>query len=211
LIVPGQVAREEALSMHYDYWGEEVEKAAKNTVRVKDEVNRPGSRSRAGHVFASWNERFRDAWHLLPEPSFRSQPASETKGNPPLSARVVPNIQDRSAPKSPGETRVSVTQESRFGATNGVSPMTPQEIVRSLEYLQKAGMSETQLCTMHHFDRYQSYKSLIDYFEPKSEIRSDTNRDFGERLAYVVREHMAGHQEFAPLISKALKKWPLPG
>ena len=68
LIVPGHVARDEALSMHYDYWGDEITKAAENTVRVKDEVNRPGSRSRAGVVFASWNQRFLDAWHLLPEP-----------------------------------------------------------------------------------------------------------------------------------------------
>jgi hypothetical protein len=71
-ILPGHVARDEALSMHYDYWGEEIIKAAENTVRVKDEVNRPGSRSRAGLVFGSWNQRFRDAWHVLPEPLSRN-------------------------------------------------------------------------------------------------------------------------------------------
>ncbi|MGY3436778.1 MULTISPECIES: hypothetical protein [unclassified Marinovum] len=68
LILPGQVARDEALSSHYHYWGNDSEKAENNTVRIKDKLDRPGGRSNSGEVFSSWNDRFRDAWHLLPEP-----------------------------------------------------------------------------------------------------------------------------------------------
>lgn len=68
LIIPGQAARDESLSSHYHYWGEDHEKAENNTVRIKDKIDRPCSRSKSGEVFSSWNDRFRDAWHLLPEP-----------------------------------------------------------------------------------------------------------------------------------------------
>lgn len=45
LIVPGHIARDEALSSHYHYWGSEIDKAEKNTVRIKDKTDRPGGRS----------------------------------------------------------------------------------------------------------------------------------------------------------------------
>ena len=88
--------------------------------------------------------------------------------------------------------------------------MTPQEIVSSLKYLQHAGMSAEQVCAMHHFDEHQSYAGLIEYFSKVSFLRSDTNKWFGQRLAYVVQQHKQGrHGDFAPLITEAVREWPI--
>lgn len=85
--------------------------------------------------------------------------------------------------------------------------MTPRDIVQSLEYLEREGMSAAQVCQMHHFDRHQSYARLIKYFGGISEIRSETDLRFGERLAYVVREHKAGRRDsFPKLISEACQR-----
>lgn len=86
--------------------------------------------------------------------------------------------------------------------------MTACDIVQSLEYLEREGMSAAQVCQMHHFDRHQSYASLIKYFRRTSEIGSETNLRFGERLAYVAREHKAGRRDsFQKLISEACERW----
>lgn len=87
--------------------------------------------------------------------------------------------------------------------------MGPREIVSSLEYLQKAGLPAEQLCRMHHFDRYQSYMRLLGYFSSISYLRSNTNILFGERIAYVTRQHKEGQRDFSQLISEALTKFPL--
>ena len=88
--------------------------------------------------------------------------------------------------------------------------MTPQDIVLSLTYLKRAGMSATEICQMHHFPEFQSYEKFFNYFGKVSRLSPDTNRLFGERLVYVVREHMEGRRNsFAPLISEACKKWPV--
>lgn len=211
LIVPGRVARDEALSMHYDYWGEEIAKAAENTVRVKDEVNRPGSRSRAGDVFASWSQRFRDAWHILPEPSPHKRGVRESTGTPPFLAGVAPETGEEREVASLSEALVLPSNtKGNFDAKIGGATMTPQEIVRSLEYLQHAGMSEEQVCAMHHFAKRQSYSHLIEYFSKRNFLGSDTNRHFGERLAYVAKQHsLEKRTEFAQLISEALQWRPL--
>lgn len=65
-IVPAEAIIEDALGAHAHYWAGEPEKHESNTVRVKDKVDRPGGRSRAGQVFQSWSARYRDAWSLLP-------------------------------------------------------------------------------------------------------------------------------------------------
>lgn len=102
-----------------------------------------------------------------------------------------------------GSTAGSVSERREF-------TMTPRDIVQSLEYLDREGMSAAQVCEMHHFGKHQSHASLIQYFGRTSKIGSDTNLRFGERLAYVVREHKAGRRDsFAPLISEACKEWPL--
>ena len=211
LIVPGRVARDEALSMHYDYWGEEVAKAAENTVRVKDEVNRPGSRSRAGDVFASWNQRFRDAWHILPEPSPQTRSVHESTRKPLFSADAAPQAWEGREVESLSDARILPPKtKGNFGAEFAGAKMTPQEIVRSLEYLRHAGMSEEQVCAMHHFAKRQSYSYLIEYFSEKSFLGSDTNRLFGERLTYVVKQHsLEKRTDFAQLISEALQWRPL--
>lgn len=100
-----------------------------------------------------------------------------------------------------GSTASSIAERREF-------TMTPRDIVQSLEYLERKGMSAAQVCQMHHFDRHQSYASLIKYFRGTSEIGSETNLRFGARLAYVVREHKAGRRDsFPKLISEACERW----
>ena len=211
LIVPGHAARNEALSIHYGYWGDEVTKAEENTVRVKDEVNRPGSRSRAGHVFASWNQNFRDAWHILPEPLPRRNVAKTSSSVVAFSERAAPHTTRTKEPGSLRETGQLVAHSRSVSNVEDCKiAMAPHDIVQSLKYLELARMSATEVCQMHHFDKHQSYASLMQYFGRTAKIGSDTNLRFGERLDYVVREHMAGRRDsFAPLISEACKQWPL--
>ncbi len=209
LIVPGQVARDEALAMHRDYWGEELTKAAKNTVRIKDEVNRPGSRSRAGQVFARWNATYRDAWHLLPEPSLQDPKSGSGVAIPDISVSAMP-------PHGEGELRD--TEQGHMPNTGAIRDaphddmtITPQDIVEALDYLQTAGVSPDSICRMHHFDKNQGYADLLKYFKDTSTIRSVTNRLFGARLRFVVNEHKkGGHDRFEALILEALRQWPLP-
>jgi hypothetical protein len=88
--------------------------------------------------------------------------------------------------------------------------MTPQDIVSSLKYLQQAGMSAGQVCAMHHFDDHQSYSRISEYFSKRSYLRSDTNKWFGQRLAYVVQQHKQGRRgDFTPLIFEAVERWPI--
>lgn len=199
LIVPGHVVKDEALAAHYYYWGDEVEKAEENTVRIKDEVNRPGSRSRAGHVFASWSERFLNAWHVLPDAVGCLPFAKGEKARRLINKTVLPNGEPASKPH----------REDRE------MTLTARDIVRSLKYLESVGMSPEGISTLHHFGRVQGYAFLIDYFsrrEIASGRRGDTNRAFGERLNFVEREHKdAPGKGFAPLIAEALRRWPLPG
>lgn len=62
-VIPGNVARDEALAAH-EHYAQSHPGSADHSVMVKDKVDRnPGTRS--GAVFASWRLRFRDAWHLL--------------------------------------------------------------------------------------------------------------------------------------------------
>lgn len=211
LIVPGHVARDEALSMHYDYWGDEITKAEENTVRIKDEVNHPGSRSRAGHVFASWNQRFREAWHLLPESIPNGHVARPSQTRVAFSTDVT-----RQTGSGKISSSLSKSGQIAMGSSaNSVSgdhkmTMTPQDIVQSLTYLKRAGMWATEICQMHHFPEFQSYEKFFNYFGSTSRLGSDTNRLFGERLAYVVREHREGRRNsFAPLISEACTQWPV--
>ena len=212
LIVPGHVVRDEALSMHYDYWGDEIAKAEENTVRVKDEVNRPGSRSCAGHVFASWNENFRDAWYLLPEPSPQGHVTKTSSREMAFSEPLAPQTARANLYISPSKAgQIAMSSSEISGPEDRKMTMTPQEIVQSLKYLERAGMSASEACQMHHFPEHQSYEKFFSYFGKTSRLGSDTNRCFGDRLAYVVREHKAGRRDsFAPLILEARNKWPLP-
>ena len=199
LIVPGHVVKDEALAAHYYYWGDEVEKAEENTVRIKDEVNRPGSRSRAGHVFASWSERFLDAWHVLPDAVGRLPFFEGGKDRTVINKTVAPNREPASKPHRE-DRRITLTS---------------RDIVRSLKYLESVGMSPEGVSRLHHFGRVQGFAFLIDYFsrrEIASDRRGDTNRAFGERLSYVEREHRAAPGKgFASLIAEARRHWPLPG
>jgi len=207
LVVPGGVARREALLMHHHYWGEEAAKAARNTVRIKDEVNRPGSRSRSGHVFLSWNHRFRDAWHLLPSP-VAVDGKSEFR-RPELATQEKINRGDQSA-----EAHMPIVSGAHYlggsySAANG--SVTPQAIVRSLKYLSESGLAVEGVCKMHHFNRRQSYARFITYFSGIGQLGSETNRKFGERLFYVVESHKKDPSiGFDKLIREALAKWPLP-
>lgn len=198
-IVPGRVVKEEALPVHYDYWGDEVKKAEENTVRIKDEVNLPGSRSRAGHVFTSWKDRFLDAWHVLPDASGYFPSSKDEKDRKVINKTVWPT---RDVASKPHGENLNTTLRSR-------------DIVRSLKYLESVGMRPEGISKLHHFGRVQGFAFLIAYFSSReiaSDRRGDTNRAFGERLSYVEREHRAAPGKgFASLIAEARSRWPLPG
>jgi hypothetical protein len=210
LILPGGVAKSEALEMHYEYWRCDTAAAEKNTVRVKDEVNRPGSRSRAGEVFASWNRRFRDAWHLLPGPSLAAMAGLARETGPDEEAlrfrhylRQEPRITDN---QDPAIGRSTTNRNVWKG--DGMSER-PADIVSSLNYLRNAGMSERQVCMLHHFDRQQNYRGLIKYFSGKKSLGSETNRRFAARLKHVAKSHREdGGGGFTNYIQEALQEWP---
>ena len=65
-IVPADAVIEDALGAHAHYWGTDRQKYEANTVRIKDKVDRPGGRSRAGEVFQKWSSLYKNAWSQLP-------------------------------------------------------------------------------------------------------------------------------------------------
>jgi hypothetical protein len=60
LIIPGRIARDEALAAH-NHYGKTHPGSADHSVMVKDKVDR-NERTRSGAVFKSWHERFLNAW-----------------------------------------------------------------------------------------------------------------------------------------------------
>jgi hypothetical protein len=60
LIIPGHIARKEALDAH-DHYAVTHRGSADHSVMVKDKVDR-NDRTRSGAVFKSWHERFLNAW-----------------------------------------------------------------------------------------------------------------------------------------------------
>ena len=60
LIIPGRIARDEALAAHKHYVATHPG-SADHSVMVKDKVDR-NEHTRSGAVFKSWHERFLNAW-----------------------------------------------------------------------------------------------------------------------------------------------------
>jgi hypothetical protein len=60
LIVPGDVARDEALAAH-NHYATTHPGSASHSVMVKDKVDR-NEFTRSGAVFKSWHERYLNAW-----------------------------------------------------------------------------------------------------------------------------------------------------
>ena len=65
-IIPGAIARDEALAAHRHYAAHSPGSAG-HSVMVKDKVDRTAA-TRSGSVFRRWAENFDSAWHLLPAP-----------------------------------------------------------------------------------------------------------------------------------------------
>ncbi len=65
-IIPGAVARDEALAAHHHYAAHHPG-SAQHSVMVKDKVDRTAA-TRSGAVFSRWADCFDSAWHLLPAP-----------------------------------------------------------------------------------------------------------------------------------------------
>jgi hypothetical protein len=63
LIVPGQVARDEALAAYYHYIATHPGSVG-HAVMVKDKIDR-NERTRSGAVFKCWHERFLNAWDIF--------------------------------------------------------------------------------------------------------------------------------------------------
>jgi len=65
-IIPGQVARDEALAAHRHYAAHNPG-SAQHSVMVKDKEDRTAA-TRSGAVFKRWADSYDSAWHLLPVP-----------------------------------------------------------------------------------------------------------------------------------------------
>ena len=65
-IIPGNIARDEALAAHCHYAAYNPG-SAHHSVMVKDKVDRTEA-TRSGSVFKRWAGKYDEAWHLLPEP-----------------------------------------------------------------------------------------------------------------------------------------------
>ena len=63
LIIPGSIARDEALKAHYHYVKTHPGSEG-HSVMVKDKIDR-SPETISGAVFKSWNERFLDAWETF--------------------------------------------------------------------------------------------------------------------------------------------------
>lgn len=70
-IIPGAVARDEALAAHWHYASHNPGSAG-HSVMVKDKQDRTPA-TRSGAVFRRWAAAYDAAWHLLP-PSFAAMP-----------------------------------------------------------------------------------------------------------------------------------------
>lgn len=65
-IIPGAIARDEALAAHWHYAAHSPGSAG-HSVMVKDKVDRTAA-TRSGSVCRRWAEKYDSAWHLLPAP-----------------------------------------------------------------------------------------------------------------------------------------------
>jgi hypothetical protein len=63
LIIPGSIARDEALDAHKHY-AQTHPGSADHSVMVKDKIDR-NERTRSGAVFKSWHEQFLNAWEIF--------------------------------------------------------------------------------------------------------------------------------------------------
>ena len=63
LIIPGRIARDEALAAHNHFIATHPG-SADHSVMVKDKIDR-NERTRSGAVFKSWHERFLSAWDRI--------------------------------------------------------------------------------------------------------------------------------------------------
>lgn len=63
LIVPGMIARDEALAAH-NHYAISHPASKDHTVMIKDKIDRNES-TKSGAVFKNWQKLYRDAWHVL--------------------------------------------------------------------------------------------------------------------------------------------------
>ncbi len=87
------------------------------------------------------------------------------------------------------------------------------QLISSTKYLEKQGLSQRQLSSMHHFSlnkKEVSFKATYKYFggEKKRPLQAN-NTLFAKRVIYVAEQHKLKNTCFSQLIDEALIKWPL--
>ena len=88
------------------------------------------------------------------------------------------------------------------------SRFLPEDILRSAEYLYRAGMSPELLSELHHF-RSQTYKQTFDYFAGKTRIQGQKNPIYAARLDFVAKGHIQGG-DVHDLVERAKLDFPFP-
>jgi hypothetical protein len=95
-----------------------------------------------------------------------------------------------------------------IGGPHMHSYLSPDRVVKCLEYLQAKGMSVEFLRDMHHSPaRKETFTAAIRYFG-KGQALGATNTVYAERLNFVVGQHKSTGESFRGLVGQAIKKFP---
>ncbi|MBL4542138.1 MAG: hypothetical protein JKP98_07690 [Rhodobacteraceae bacterium] len=89
--------------------------------------------------------------------------------------------------------------------------MTANEVHDALVYLQKHGMTNTQLDSLHHKKSRESFSAALKYWSGQADRGSAPRGGsigYGQRLLHVMRGHRQGRAAFPQLIEEARQKWP---
>ena len=86
-----------------------------------------------------------------------------------------------------------------------------EPLLADLDYLQRAGLTVTQLRSLHHWsDRPEAasrvtFESALQYFSKGRDMKAN-NAAFAERLRFIVETHKRG---LSAVVDGALQKYPV--
>jgi len=86
-----------------------------------------------------------------------------------------------------------------------------EQLLNSTQYLEKHGLTQKQLSSLHHFSlkgREVSFNGLYKYFAINKELQK-RNSNFANRVIFVANHYKQNQVNYSHLISQALEKWPL--
>lgn len=85
--------------------------------------------------------------------------------------------------------------------------MKPQDIIDAAAYLEQKSFPVELLRDLHHSrHRTETFARTMRYFATVSELQANNVR-YGERLAYIAREHQRSGRDYKLLTQEALERY----